>query len=592
MTDFDQLLLAAAHKAYADTLNGPIREDTLATNIRNEVEKATGGLDPANLASIQSRATNLGGQGYIDSNILSSLFYRQRTETDIAPYGLYTRDFQMRRMFVLQGNDLIQAAVTATVQKVQSTEWLIDGPRRTASQVAKLLQAADFEQGWDAFVARFAQDYLTQDNGMFWEIIWSDARPDLLELETPKAGAQIIGIAHLDAGRCRRTGIAEYPVIYQSLVGGYHKLHQSRVVFAADLPSPNERYLGRGFCAMSRCLSWAQTIIRYAAYRNELLDDVPALGLLTLQNINKQFWETTKKEFSSQRNANEQFIFSNLMTLFNMDPTKPADAKLIPFKSLWENFSERDFYDMAIDGVAMAFGLDRQELAPLATSALGSGAQSTVLAQKSRGKGIGNLLSAIERQINRLIPPSCTFHFDFHDDEQDFQQAQIRNQKTNTIIALYSASSGNSKASIMDRPKPLAGDTLKAFGQEPDISGTPQPNMPPPAPPPPKETLIDRTQALQLLAKEIPEWADILQAEDPSGDVSYDDTETEALAGTDNPVAKMFVEKAIRQYGAPSRVNKAGKIRVITPRAKQSLPIEHADVLAAREYLKSLGIRP
>lgn len=610
MNELDTLLLSAARQAYAKTITGgELRDDTLATNVLAEVQKATDGLDPANAASIQARANTLGGQGFIDNDIVNSMFYRQRTETDIAPYGWGGRDVQMRRMFTLQGNDLIQAAVTATVQKVQSTEWIIDGPKRTAAQAAKLLQESDLGNGWDAFVARFVQDYLTQDNGMFWEVIWSDASADTREMGAPSAGAKIIGLAHLDSGRCRRTGIAEYPVVYLSLVGGYHKLHHSRVVFAADLPNPNERYLGRGFCAMSRCLSVAQTIIRYAAYRTELLDDVPALGLLVLQNINKQFWDSTKKEFNSQRQSNEQFIFSNLMTLFNMDPTKPAGANLIPFKGLWENFSERDFYDMAIDITAMAFGLDRQELAPLATSALGSGAQSTVLAQKSRGKGIGNILSAIERQLNRLLPESCTFHFDFHDDEQDFQKAQIRNQNAGTIIALYGASSGNAKPGVMDKPKPLAGDTLKAFGDpglfaantpadaKPSAPGQVPPGLATMPPPPPKETLISRNQALQLLAKEIPEWADILQAEDPTGDVTYDDTELDALAGTDvndapmPAVTKALVERRTARYGAPCRITKAGKVRVFkSAPAKPAPRIEHDDVLAAREYLKALGI--
>lgn len=581
-------VLRAVQDAYAEfTTNPGMGEVSLKSMIADKVTKALtiqeNSPEDTLENSVQSRSRNLYGAGWVDGSVYNSLFYRQRTEVDIAPYGFLQRDLQMRKLYTLSGNDLVQAAVAATVQKVQSTEYIVEGPKRTAAQVSQLLRNADLGNGWDAFVSKTVQDWLTLDNGMFWELIWSDSQQDKPQLEAPAPGAQIIGIAHMDGTRCRRTGDPLYPVLYQGITGSYHKLHRTRVLFGADMPSANERLLGRGFCSLSRALSIARATVRYAGYRDELLDDLPPLGLLVYQNLNKAAIKEQQDAFLSQRQANEQFFFSNVMELFSIDPTKPADAKLIEFKHLWDNFSERDFYDMAIDIVAMSFGLDRQELAPLATSALGSGAQSTVLAQKSRGKGIGNLLSFIERRINLVIPSSCTFKFDFHDDDQDFQQAQIRDQKVRTIMGLFGAGRDAAPKAGMDRPRALAGETVKAIGDtQPDAPAMPV--FQPPSPTP-KETLLTVEQARRLLMKEIPEWADILQNDIALDEAQYDDTELDAIADATDEVPPAVQEKALKLFGEPVELWKSGRMRTRKQYARQVF--DEADLQLARAYMKA-----
>lgn len=633
--EFQNRIIGAAADATSVFLSGKGGSKTLSELLEANIQKAvsspvienTDASDPALEHSLQSRAQNLWANAYVDGGLLNSLFYRQRTPTDVAPYGFFSRDIQLRQLFVLQGNDLIQSAVTTTTQKVQSTEWIIEGPKRTANQYTDMLKQSDLGNGWETFLAKSIQDYQTTDNGMFWELIWSDAdRADYIN-KLPSGKAQLLGLAHMDANRCRRTGDPEFPVLYQSLTGIMHRMHRSRVMFAADMPSPNERLLGRGYCALSRALSVAAATVRYNTYRNELLDDIPPLGLLILSGINKAFWEQNKSEFNSSRQANEQFVFSNLMTLFSMDPTKPASATMVPFKSLWDNFNEKEFWDGAIDIVAMAFGLDRQELAPINASSLGTGAQSSVLAAKARGKGFGNILSVFERKINLLLPESCTFRFDFHDDEADYQQAQLRNQRVGTIISLYTASSGNSKTTPTETLKPLAGDSLRAkqlplpidekpTGDQPTDSGG---NKPPEnnfgnnpggfgAPPPPqnKETLVSWDEARQLLIHDIPEWADILKVSPDEDDAMYSDSQADPLLDPDeNEQAESepttpTEAKALDRYGPVVQVSSTGKEKRPYHHKKghkrqqhvvpSHLKLTSTEIESAKAYLKSLGI--
>jgi hypothetical protein len=483
--------------------------------------------------SLQSRASNLYSSYYLVPDALSGMFSRRRTATDVSPYGYLTRDLNLREMYLLQGNDLIQSATAVMAQKVKTTSYVIEGPSRTAKRANEMLLNSDLGNGWDILIPKTVQDYCLQDNGFFWEVIWSDASRAVTTLEYPSPGAEIVGFAHMDAGRCRRTGDPEHPVIYQSLTGSMHRIHWSRIVFEADMPNPDERYLGRGFCALSRCLSTARAAIRYSTYRDELLDDLPPLGLLIMRNVNVEFWTKAKAIFGQQRTAEGQYFFSNVMPLFSMDATKPVEAELTPFKSLWENFTEKDFYDKAIDFVAMGFGLDRQDLAPLNTAGIGSGAQSNVLSRKSQGKGIGNMLTSLERKINELLPSSVTFKFDFHDDEEDMQQAHLRNQKAETILAL---TTGN--------PTPIDPNTGAVANAG----------------------IISRQEARQILVHEIPEWSQYILTPD-DGEAQFTDIDDEALAPADRQL--QAATKALKRYGRPIKLHKSGKITSVPKEYKR-----------------------
>lgn len=631
--EYQSKIIKAAAEATSVFLSGSAGNASLPELLESNIQKAVGsavnasGDDIDNLLdhSLQSRSSNLWS---IDGGIMNSLFYRQRTPTDVSPYGSLGRDIQLRKLLTLKGNDLISGAVTTIVQKVQSTERIVEGPKRTANQYDKIFKYADLGLGWDSLLAKIIQDYLTTDNGMFMELIWSDADKEESINEAPKAGSTLLGIAHMDSNACMRTGDPQFPVLYQSLMGATHRLHRSRVIYAADMPSSNERLLGRGFCATSRALSMAEATVRFSQYRSELLDDIPPLGLLILSGINKTFWEQNKKEFNSERSAKEEFIFSNIMTLFGMDPSKPASANLIPFKNLWEGFDEKQFWDGAIDLVALAFQLDRQELAPINNASMGTGAQSSVLAQKARGKGIGNMLSALERMFNPLMPPSCTFKFDFHDDEQDYQVAQLRNQKVGTIISLYQASSGNSKAAPTKKLSPMAGDTLKAEGdapaseeaKKPADPAAPDPNANPDLSglgasyaPQNKETLISWDEARQILVHEIPEWADILDVSSDEDEAMYDDTQTDPILDPDDaddaseevtkPASEAEKAKIRKRYGPFVTIyGKSGKVKEKlnsgphkAPKrsfdTRSHLKLTSDEIESAKSYLAELGIK-
>lgn len=468
--------------------------------------------------------------------------YQRTKESDVAPWGYAQRDLHLRTFFYLAGNNYVQNAESIMQQKVQSTDYTIEGPDRTARYVRDLLNGSEFGRGFYEFQAKFLKDYDTCDNGVFVELIGAG------EADEPLQG-RVQGIAIMDSLRCQRTGLVDYPVLYYADNGERHKIHRSRVWFASDMPSTDERMFGYGFCSLSRAVSMAQTQILWSAYRNEWLDDRFPNGLLALNNINLEYWQNLLSEHKLQQEAQDKNVFSQVMPVPSMDPSQPVSIEHIPFRQIWEGFDQKMLSDLAIDDVAMAWGLDHQDLAPLATSSMGSGAQSTVLDQKARGKGVGNRLQLMQRFVNDITPESVTFEFDMTDDAQDLQQAQIREAKARTVISLYSA-----------QQPPAAG----FYGEIQSTLGT--------------TSLITRDEGRKILSKEIPEWSEILNP-------VPDDEE-----GPDVQFADVIAQK---WYGPKVQLRKNGDVKVIEP-TRKALPViaevSDAEVVAAREYLAGLGI--
>jgi len=154
------------------------------------------------------------------------------------------------------------------------------GPEKQVQYAKDLCAQADLGAGWQPFVVKISQDLLTQDNGAFIEVIrparvrtskgllpavkaldadggmaWFAAwRGQLISIDQEEYKIEDdpadlpLGIAHLDAGRCTRTGDLDHPVKYQDRKGRWHKLAWWQVITLEDMPSPIEDMNGVGLC--------------------------------------------------------------------------------------------------------------------------------------------------------------------------------------------------------------------------------------------------------------------------------------------------------------------------------------------------------
>ena len=164
------------------------------------------------------------------------------------------RDKQLRKFW--KKSDHLSGAIyameskmTAIPRRVVARDQSVKEHIEQAKYMTEVVEkGAQFGEGWEVFFGRFVEDLLTQDNGVFGEIIG----------DGPKSGPVIgapISVAHLDSDRCTRTGNIDYPVVFRDTDGKKYKLHYSRVMFMSQMSSPIKEMYGVGFCAVSRAVN-------------------------------------------------------------------------------------------------------------------------------------------------------------------------------------------------------------------------------------------------------------------------------------------------------------------------------------------------
>lgn len=374
--------------------------------------------------SVQQRAT--------ERNFISGSFWFGGPTDEVPAWWSERRELFLGEFWQKPGNDILQGAIASMVKKFKSMTWVLEGPERVANRYQPVIAEAEFGKGWSTLLTKTLTDYFTHDKGAFWELI-GEGDPN-----GPLQG-QVLGIAHLDASLCQLTGDSIYPVLFNNTKTGLsHKLHTTRVVHLVDMESPNEAMNGVGWCAVSRVIASSSVLLKLARYKNEKLSDLPPAGMLLLNNIMPAQWEDTNANYKRERRRLGQELWTNMLVLMGLDPAQPVTAEFLSFATLPDQFNELEATNIYVNIVALAFGIDVREFWPMSQGALGTGKESEVQAQKAKGKGIGDIISTLERAINwKVLPPTVTFKFDFQDDEADLQAATINDTKTKTIMSMW-----------------------------------------------------------------------------------------------------------------------------------------------------------
>jgi hypothetical protein len=103
-----------------------------------------------------------------------------------------------------------------------------------------------------------------------------------------------------------------------------------------------------------------------------------------------------------------------------------ASLDIIDLASLPDGFDYQTDMMIGMALISLAFGVDARELFPM----MGVGAtRADALVQhlKARTKGIGHLLNIVEKTFSpKVLPPTLQWQFDYTDDAQDRQVAEIK----------------------------------------------------------------------------------------------------------------------------------------------------------------------
>lgn len=375
--------------------------------------------------SVQARVREGRPSGISILNFLAGGGYR------VPAWWSTARDMALRRFW--KESDHLAGALYTMIAKMTSIPFRVvpvDPSNLAHMEEAQereesLRAGAEFGDGWQVFYAKFIEDLLSQDNGAFAEIIGPG------DPAGPLMGAPV-SIAHLDSWRCQRTGNPEYPVIYRDMDGRQYKLHYTRVLFTSQMPSPIADMFGVGFCAVSRCVNVAQTLIDILVYKQEKLGSRPYRAMLITQggldpdDVSKAFQVA---EFANSNAGNSRY---SKIPVMGSQTIPDANLAMVELSKLPDGFDEETSLTLGMATIALAFGVDARELFPSLSS--GSTRADALLQHlKQRGKGPGQIIESMEAMINfKYLPPHLKIRFDFQDDAEDQQAADIRHTRAQT----------------------------------------------------------------------------------------------------------------------------------------------------------------
>lgn len=332
-----------------------------------------------------------------------------------------TRDKQLRDFYPTE--PVLLSAIYSVAARDASFAWEVvptnprEDARYTRAAVTRMLENIGLGMGWTKFMFKSCLSLYTQDNGVFWELIRQKDRPD----------SPVININLLDPGRCTRTGDFDIPVIYQDRKGRYHDMKAHQVVTIEEMPSDIEEMYNVQICAVSRALRMAQILLSIFVYKDEKVSGRNPRAIDFVSGVSSAQINQAIKLADELANNKGFSRFSSHILIPGLDPTHAVTTTRVDLASLPDNFDMDTEMRWYLSILAMAFGVDYQEFAPLPSGAMGSGAQSEILHLKTHGKGPATMMALFTHVFNNFIlPKNVRFQFKDHDARTETEKANAR----------------------------------------------------------------------------------------------------------------------------------------------------------------------
>jgi hypothetical protein len=339
------------------------------------------------------------------------------------------RDFQLRKFIAKE--PFFASALFTTISRYAAFGWSLEGPPRVRTRVRDMLHMTEHGKGLTTFNSKLLLDYLTQDNGGFFEIVRTEDDP----------AAPTVTMNVLDSARCFRTGRQEQPVDYLDINGDTHHLKWYQVKDITDMPSSQEEARGAQYCALSRLFMGAQIARDAAVYSSEKISGRRHHQIHIVNGISRTAIMDAMKQHGALADAENLTRFIEPLVIATLDPTSTVSGYSIDMASLPEGYNKDDELKWYIALIALAFGADYQDYAPLPGGNLGTAQQSEVLHLKSRGKGAALFIAIMEQLMNfhGIMPRNVYFKYGDQDIAENMEKANVQKRRAETLAILVTA---------------------------------------------------------------------------------------------------------------------------------------------------------
>ena len=337
----------------------------------------------------------------------------------VSPWWSKRRDAELRSFWKDGGSGSIVMGLaqnklaTIPILIKPSDMSIVAHGRQAMIMNQRLVDNSELGLGLHATMLKFTEDYLGQDNGAFLEIL--GAGDPIGPISGP-----VYGLKHLDSAHCLRTGDPIYPVIYTGEDGKQYKIHNARVIFISQMPSPKREMHNVGFCSISRSIRIIENMHNLLNYQDEKMGARAASQILVGSGITGR---EIIKTIAAAQHMMDSLGLENLSRTIALG-SATGDIKLdrIELNNL-EQFDEETTKTFASYALASAWGLEFQDLIPIS----GTKSSETISLQRARVRLPQAFMESFLQQANsKLVPPYLQVQMDFVDDQADQQRAVIQ----------------------------------------------------------------------------------------------------------------------------------------------------------------------
>lgn len=379
-------------------------------------------MTPINNGTVQTDVPVDGAFGYGGAEIILWLAHMA---DEIGPWGrnMRARDIKLREFY--KQEPFLSSAIYSVVTKRAGYKWILNGPERQVNIEHRILHGSQHGYGWNALIVPYLRDMLTQDNGGFIELV-RERRGD--------ASSVVVQLNHLDASRCIRTGNWDKPVIYKDLGGELHYMQWYEVFAGAEYPDPDEVMRGYQQCAVSRLLMKAQTMRDLGIFESEKIGGRNPSTVHFIGGVQQQRIENIMK-MNQQKADNSGYLhYMPTPIIAALDATARVSHEQVDLKGVPDGFdieANNRWYGLIL---ALALGVDPQDIMPLPGGNLGSAQQSQVLRESGRSKGNALFMSNMEHMMNfhGVLPRTVSFKYQEQDLAEDAERTQLAWRRAQT----------------------------------------------------------------------------------------------------------------------------------------------------------------
>lgn len=263
-----------------------------------------------------------------------------------------------------------------------------------------------------------------------------------IERETKAYGSRIRALHHLDPLRCRFTDDPMIPIEYMDRKGRVHELKYWQVMLFADNLDPTEGEYALVESAAERAYGRIKLMAAISQFLYEKVSGKRVLSIEFLPGLSAKQLENALTNADENRAQKGNMIYMGAM-LVPLPTDSPVQRVSIPLAEIPNGFDPQNLRDDSTVIYAGATGQDINDIDPrlAARQALGSGAQSIVLAEKARGKGLAAWRQQWLHSMNTLVLNDAitTFAWAEQNLEDSQRQADIADKQVNTVKTMIEA---------------------------------------------------------------------------------------------------------------------------------------------------------